>query len=115
MQIRRRCSSRRSIQCAAVQQSNYYERSVVQVNKRVSFSAPALKNPVGALHLRTPEFIAVIGEFHCPNRSRMIAHLNKDGIEPALGLSILEEVVADPEHQILPVLRTTTGRLCWRC
>src|SRR5271157_1537551 len=112
--IRRRCSSRSSIRCAGVQQSNYYERSVVQVNKRVSLSAPVLKNPVGALQVRTPEFIAVIGEFHSPNRPRMIAHLNKDGVEPALDLSILEEVVADPEHQVLPVLRTTSGRLCWR-
>ena len=46
MPIRRRCGSRRSIQCAGVQQSSYYERSVVQVNKRVSFSAPVLKGRV---------------------------------------------------------------------
>ena len=48
--IRRRCGSRRSIRCAGVQQSNSYKRSVVQVNKRVSFSAPVLKRRVRLRH-----------------------------------------------------------------
>jgi hypothetical protein len=107
--------SRKPIQCGEVQQSNSYEGSVVQINVRVGYSAPILKPRVAGRELRSPEFIAVVHEFHGPNRPGMIAHLNKDGIEPALSLSVLEEAVADPEHQMLPVLRNTTRRHSSRC
>jgi len=48
--------------------------------------------------------MTVVGKFHGPDGSRVIAHLDENGIEPALTRGVLEEVVANPDHQVVPVL-----------
>src|ERR1039458_9099546 len=85
-----------------------------ELNVRIGFSAPVFKRGVRARQLRNPDLIAVVGEFHGPNGPRMAPHLNENGIEPALGLRVLEVMVSDPEHQPLPFLCSGTGLLCWR-
>src|SRR5271166_3883595 len=40
---------------------------------------------------------------------RLTTHLDKDGIEPALGLRVLEKVVGDPTYKTLPGLRSRSG------
>src|ERR1035441_5092223 len=112
--VRRRSAWRRSIQSDGVQQSNFYERSVVQVNVRIGFSAPVFERRVRARQLRTPDLITVVGVFHGLNGPRMAPHLNENGFEPALGFRVLEVMVSDPEHQPLPFLCSSTGLLCWR-
>src|ERR1022692_44548 len=39
----------------------------------------------------------------------------QDGIKPPFLFRISEKVVADPQHQMLPILRRTSGRLSWYC
>src|SRR5664279_3136209 len=73
-----------------------------ELNIRIGIPAPVLKRGVRARQLRTPDLITVVGVFRGPNGPRMAPHLNENGIEPALGLRVLEEVIGDPEHQPLP-------------
>ena len=85
-----------------------------EFNIRIGIPAPVLKRGVRTRQLRNPDLIAVVGEFHGPNGSRMAPHLNENGIEPALGLRVPEVMVSDPEHQSLPFLCSSVGLLRWR-
>src|ERR1019366_2096464 len=82
-----------------------------ELNIRIGIPAPVLKRGVRTRQIRTPDLITVVGVFHGPNGPRMAPHLNENGIEPALGLRVLEEVVSDPDHQPLPFLCSSTGVL----
>src|SRR5664279_1561337 len=84
-----------------------------ELNIRIGIPAPVLKRGVRTRQFQIPNLVAVVGVFHCPNGPRMAPHLNENGIEPALGLRVLEEVIGDPEHQPLPFLCSSTGLLCW--
>src|ERR1039458_3539320 len=82
-----------------------------ELNIRIGIPAPVLKRGVRARQLRNPDLITVVGEFHGPSGPRMAPHLNENGIEPALGLRVLEVMVSDPEHQPLPFFCGSTGVL----
>jgi hypothetical protein len=45
--------------------------------------------------------------FHGADRSRVALYLDKNGIEPSFSLCILEEVVTDPAHELVPTLRSS--------
>src|ERR1035438_10219948 len=84
-----------------------------EFNIRIGIPAPVLKGGVRTWQFRTPNLAAVVGKFHSPNGPRMAPHLNEHGFEPALGLRVLEVMVSDPEHHMLPFLCSGTGLLCW--
>src|SRR5664280_746141 len=85
-----------------------------EFNIRIGIPAPVLKRGVRTWQFRIPKLVAVVGVFHGPNGPRMAPHLDDNGVEPALGLRVLEVMVSDPEHQPLPFLCSSTGLLCWR-
>jgi hypothetical protein len=44
--------------------------------------------------------------FHDANRAR-VAYLDKNGVEPSFSFCMLEEVVSDPAHELVPALRSS--------
>jgi hypothetical protein len=49
--------------------------------------------------------------FHGADRSRVALYLDKNGVEPSFSLCMLEEVVSDPAHELVPALRSSLAVL----
>jgi hypothetical protein len=79
-----------------------------KVNVSVRVSPPSFECWVWVWQLRSPHLIAMIRIFHGANRSRVALYLDKNGVEPSCSLCMAEEVVSDPAHELVPILR---GRL----
>src|SRR5579864_844533 len=73
------------------------------VDVTVSISAPYLKGWIWNRQSPTPEVIAMICKFHCPDRARVNTRRDDDCVKPTYRFRLLEKVISDPKHQPVPV------------
>ena len=79
-----------------------------KLNVSVRVPPPIFKCWVGVWQVPSPHLIAMICIFHGADRARVALYLDKNGVEPSCSLCMAEEVVSDPAHELVPILR---GRL----